>query len=160
MIEFKIRKIEESDQQSVSNFLGEHWGSPQIVTRGKIHQADKLPGFIAVFDDKNLGLITYHVENNECEIVSLNSQLEKSGIGTRLIDTVISECSHCQRVWLITTNDNLHAIQFYQNRGFKIKAIHAGAIAYSRQLKPSIPEIGLNGIPIRDEIEFEYIVSD
>jgi ribosomal protein S18 acetylase RimI-like enzyme len=61
----------------------------------------------------------------------------------------------CHRLWLITTNDNTHALRFYQRRGFRIVAIHVGAIDESRRLKPEISAVGLDGIPIRDEIELE-----
>ena len=58
--------------------------------------------------------------------------------------------------WLITTNDNLDALRFYQRRGFRITAIHAGAVDDSRaRLKPEIPEAGDHGIPLRDELELE-----
>jgi hypothetical protein len=59
---------------------------------------------------------------------------------------------------LITTNDNLHAIGFYQKRGFQMAAIHRGAVNEARKLKPSIPMIGAHGIPMRDEIELEMVL--
>jgi hypothetical protein len=62
----------------------------------------------------------------------------------------------CTRLWLITTNDNVDALRFYQRRGFRLAALHAGAVDRSRtRLKPEIPEIGDHGIPLRDEIELE-----
>jgi Acetyltransferase (GNAT) family len=64
----------------------------------------------------------------------------------------------CRRVWLITTNDNLRALRFYQRRGFRLVAVHPDALARSRELKPSIPEIGLDGIPLRDELELELLL--
>ena len=61
----------------------------------------------------------------------------------------------CRRLWLITTNDNLPALRFYQRRGFVLAALHRDAIAASRRLKPQIPLLGLDNIPIRDELELE-----
>ena len=58
----------------------------------------------------------------------------------------------------ITTNDDLDAIRFYQRRGWTITAVHVNALAESRKIKPSIPEIGNYGIPLRDEIEFELVL--
>ena len=40
-------------------------------------------------------------------------------------------------------------------RGFRTVAVHSDAVSESRKLKPEIPEIGIDGIPIRDEIEME-----
>jgi RimJ/RimL family protein N-acetyltransferase len=64
----------------------------------------------------------------------------------------------CKRVWLITTNDNTHAIRYYQKRGFDLVAIHRNAIDASRKIKPQIPLTGFDGIPILHEIEFEMML--
>jgi RimJ/RimL family protein N-acetyltransferase len=64
-----------------------------------------------------------------------------------------------RRVWLITTNDNSDALKFYQKAGFRIVAVHRDAVALARRLKPEIPLVGENGIPIRDEIELELVLD-
>jgi RimJ/RimL family protein N-acetyltransferase len=71
----------------------------------------------------------------------------------------LAEQAACQRIWLITTNDNMPALRFYQKRGFRLVAVHQNALDYSRTLKPEIPLIGLEGIPLRDEIELEIILN-
>jgi RimJ/RimL family protein N-acetyltransferase len=63
------------------------------------------------------------------------------------------------RVWLITTNDNTDALRFYQKAGFRIVAVHQDAVALARRIKPEIPIMGENGIPIRDEIELELMLD-
>lgn len=137
--------------------LIENWGSARIVTRGKMHQADALPGLVAVIGKEPVGLLTYSLENGECEIVSLNSLVEGRGVGSGLVREAISIArSHgCSRVWLITTNDNTHALRFYQRLGMALVALYPNALAESRKLKPEIPEVGMDGIPLRDEIELE-----
>jgi N-acetylglutamate synthase-like GNAT family acetyltransferase len=79
-----------------------------------------------------------------------------------LIDKAIEEARirGCRRLFLITTNDNLNALGFYQKRGFEIVAIYRGAVNESRKRKPSIPQVGMNGIPLRDEIELEIKLKD
>jgi len=57
-------------------------------------------------------------------------------------------------VRLLTTNDNLNAIGFYQKRSFELVGVNLGAIDREREQKPSIPLIGQNGIPIHHEVEF------
>ncbi len=78
-----------------------------------------------------------------------------------MIDAVVEEArkQNCRRVFLITTNDNLKALGFYQKRGFELVKINRGAISESRKLKPSIPLIGMNNIPMRDEIELEIVLK-
>ena len=106
-----------------------------------------------------IGLITINVniEANECEITTLDSLSEGSGIGSALVEAVENWAREygIQRIWLITTNDNLAALKFWQKRDYELVAVHRNAIAQARRIKPQIPITGLNGIPIRDEIELE-----
>jgi hypothetical protein len=60
----------------------------------------------------------------------------------------------CRRYWVLTTNDNVDALRFYQRRGFRLTAVRCGAVDEARRtVKPEIPLTGDYGIPIRDEIE-------
>lgn len=52
-----------------------------------------------------------------------------------------------------TTNDNLPTLQFYQKRGFSIHAVRINGVEIARRMKPAIPALGFEGIPIRDEID-------
>jgi len=141
--------------------LQEWWAGPKIMTRGKVHYADKLPGFVAVQEERPAGLVTYRIDGTGCEIVTMNSLAEGKGIGSALIEAVKNAATKagCKRLWLITTNDNTKALRFYQKRGFKMAAVYPNAIEKSRHLKPEIPLTGNDGIPIRDEIELEMILS-
>ena len=140
--------------------LEEQWGSVTQVRRGRAYRADELPGFAAIQDDKPAGLITYNINGEQCEITSLNSLVEGVGIGTGLIDAVknAANSSKCKRLWLITTNDNTPALRLYQKRGFLLVAVYPNALEESRKLKPEIPLTGIDGIPIRDEIELELLL--
>lgn len=155
----KLEIVEFTDKHRpwAKQLLTENWGSARIVTRGKMHQADALPGLVAVMGEEPVGLLTYALENGECEIVSLNALVEGRGVGSSLVRAVseIARSRDCSRVWLITTNDNTQALRFYQRLGMVIAAVYPNALAESRKLKPEIPEIGIDGIPIRDEIELE-----
>lgn len=153
----QIRKIIAGDEEWAKSLLEKEWGSVKTVSRGKVLNALDLPGFLAEVEGEKAGLVTYHIDNGKCEIVTLNSLTEGQGIGTKLIEEVKKEAREagCSRVWLITTNDNMRVLRFYQKRGFVLKAIYPNALAESRKLKPEIPEIGIDGIPLRDEIELE-----
>lgn len=154
---FDIRSVDEIDPQRIGSFLEERWESRLVVSRGKLYDAATLPGFFACHHERIIGLATYHIEGSACELVTLDSDVEKIGVGSALIAAVrqVAVAANCQRLWLITTNDNLPALGFYQKRGFRITAVYPNALAYSRQLKPQIPLIGLDGILLRDEIELE-----
>ncbi len=135
----------------------DRWGAEIVVAHGVIYRPPELPGFAAVGHDQPIGLLTYQLHANQCEIVTLDSLRPGNGIGTALIEAAkaSAEQSGCRRMWLVTTNDNLNALQFYQKRGFELAAVHRHALERSRQIKPEIPLIGEHGIPIRDEIELE-----
>ncbi len=162
MSDITILPINNEDRRWVELFMLEHWGSEKVVSRGVIHYPQKLPGFVAIKRFEKAGLITYNILGENCEIVTLDSTQPSSGVGTALIEAVkdIAIKSSCKRLWLITTNDNLHALRFYQKRGFMLVVVHRNAVEQSRKLKPEIPLIGNNDIPIRDEIELEMILND
>lgn len=139
------------------DFLLQEFGSTLVVSRGRLHHADQIPGLIGLFDGIPSALLTYDIAGDECEVVSLHSARPGRGIGMMLLERVAEEARAraCRRVWLITTNDNAAAIEFYRKRGWTLVAIHEGAIEESRRIKPQIPLVGRSGVPIRDEIEFE-----
>ncbi len=152
-----IRRTIEADRAWVCLLLIQHWGSREIVSRGRVHDAGEKAGFIAEQDGDRIGLATYLIERSQCELVTLNGLTEGIGVGTALVEAVAdaARSAGCERLWLITTNDNIAALRFYQKRGFLLVAVHRNAMDESRRLKPEIPEIGLDGIPLRDEIELE-----
>lgn len=159
-MEFTVRAIGPEDRQWVLELV-RTWGADFIVSRGRKIFAAELPGFIAFRSDgERVGLVTYEIIGDRCEIVTLDALEKFNGIGSALTEKVIEAAGSagCRRLWLITTNDNLDAVRFYQRRGFTLAAVHVNALASSRKLKPSIPEIGCYGIPLRDEIEFEMLL--
>lgn len=157
----EIHSLAEQDRTWAVQLVVEQWGVEIVVSRGTVHHVHTLPGLIAVHNGQKAGLLTYTISGEQCEIVTINTLLPSVGVGTALIEEVksIAERAGCRRLWLITTNDNLHALGFYQQRGFVLAALHRNAIERSRQLKPSIPLIGFDGIPIRDELELEMALD-
>lgn len=157
----EVRPVDESDRPWVESLLREHWGATVIVTRGRLHDAACLQGFVALCGGERVGLITCRIEGDSCEVVSLNSLREGRGIGSALVETVrgLAAEAGCRRLWLVTTNDNVAALRFWQKRGFALVAVHRNAITRSRCLKPQIPLVGQHGIPVRDEIELEIVLQ-
>ncbi len=131
----------------------ELWGGEIVISRGVAHDVAKLPGFIARIDGRRAGVATYRLTDDACELVTIDAFQRRAGVGTALIAAVEAVAGD-RRLWLITTNDNLDAMRFYQRRGYVLTAAYPGAIEASRRLKPQIPRVGNYGIPIRDELEF------
>lgn len=135
-------------------------GLSYIITHGHIYDTTSLPGFIAILKGASVGLLIYTIQRDECEIVTLNSLINGKGVGSLLVNEIkkVALSSGCKRIWVITTNDNLHAMGFYQKCGFSLVAMHCDAVELSRRLKKEIPFIGQDGIPLRDEIELEMLL--
>ncbi|EJQ98617.1 GNAT family N-acetyltransferase [Bacillus cereus] len=156
-----IQKITPEMKEAIQDFMCENWGSLMMVSRGRVHQLEELPGFVALRNNRIVGIITCKVIENMCEIVSLNSFEEGKGIGTKLVDCVlqVAKENECEKVWLITTNDNMNALRFYQKRNFMMTNLYIDAVKEARKIKKEIPFIGYDNIAISHEIQLEYILS-
>jgi ribosomal protein S18 acetylase RimI-like enzyme len=155
-----VKKVTSAERAWLMNIVRD-WGADFVVTRGrKVYPAEIDGLYVEDENGEKIGLATYEIIGDQCELVTLDALKKFRGVGTALVAEVVerARARGCRRLWLITTNDNLDAIRFYQKRGFTIAAVHVNALAHSRKLKPSIPEIGQFEIPLRDEIEFEMLL--
>ena len=152
-----IRELSDDDRKWVQERTELLFGGDFVVSRDEVHDPHKLPGFIAVEGNERVGLVTYSIYSQECELVSIDSLCQFMGIGTELLERVEQTAREagCLKIWAITTNDNLDAQRFFQRRGYRITDFRIGGMAKIRLLKPNIPREGCYGIPISDEIEME-----
>ena len=155
-----VRTVMDDERDWVEQFIIERWKAPHVVSRGRVHRPAELPGLLAVDGDSRVGLLTYRVEGDACEVVTVDALVEGRGIGTMLLDAAAeaARSNGCRRLWLITTNDNVRALGFYQRCGFSLAALHRDAVTKARRLKPEIALVGQDGIPIRDELELERLL--
>jgi GNAT superfamily N-acetyltransferase len=160
MTDYAIRPIGIEDKEWVRNLLRDRWAAEFIVVHGGEFRPAELPGFIAVSGESKAGLITYRIDGRESEIMTLDSLIPGQGIGGALLEAVrhAARGSGCRRLTVVTTNDNLHALRFYQRKGFVLSALRPNAVEETRKRKP-IPLLGDDGIPIRDEIELEMMLD-
>jgi ribosomal protein S18 acetylase RimI-like enzyme len=160
---YEIKPLTDTHRAFVDEKILDSWAGPFIVTYGNImHDTRLQAGFVACDKDNSvLGYALYHIEDASCEITVLESLHERQGIGGALISAVIeaAKIKDCTRVWLVTTNDNTAAIRFYQRFGLSLCAVHIDVIEKARKLKPQIPLLGFDEIPIKHEIEFEKILQ-
>nr|WP_290753784.1 MULTISPECIES: GNAT family N-acetyltransferase [unclassified Exiguobacterium] len=150
-----IQIIEQKTRSQIKDFFTVHWGSSQMVTSTGVHDCSLLDGFYAINDDHEIiGLITYHMTSQTCEIISLDSLEEGKGIGSQLMQMVEEKATQqqCNLLTLVTTNDNERAIRFYQHRGYTISQVIPNAVELARKIKPEIPLYNEKGVSIKDEI--------
>ncbi len=154
--------IQDSDRDAIREFIIEHWHAPHICVRDKLYYPHQAEAFIERRDGKIAALVTYEQQGDAILMITQNSIEPGAGIGASLVLKVIEEARKrkVRRIWLTTTNDNLKSIGFYQRMGFRLVAVHRDAVIGGRQsLKPELPEFGVNGLPILDEIEMELILE-
>ena len=154
----EVRPLTENDGAWREEIEAASWAEPRVARLGELIDPTRLPGFVALLDGERAGLASYAVRGDECELVTIRSLREGRGVGRALLDAVRNAAidAGCARLWLITTNDNLRALELYQRWGMEIVAFHRRAVTEARRrLKPSIPELGANGIPIAHELELE-----
>lgn len=158
MPDYLLRPIAEADREQIREFIRQFWHSDTMVSRGRLHYPARQEGFLVEEQERIVGLITYVQTGKEMEVTLLDSRERNQGLGTKLVAATLEEARKrdCDRLWLITTNDNIRAIHFYQKRGFDLVKLHYDSVKASRKLKPGIPENGFAGIPIRHELEFEW----
>jgi ribosomal protein S18 acetylase RimI-like enzyme len=155
-----IKKIDRSDRRKIDDFIVSHWYTMQMVVSGESIDLGSADGFYSCNGEEITGLITYCQLDGSIEILSLDSIYENRGIGTSLLNEVISLARDkgAAKIKLITTNDNLYALRFYQKRGFDMVCLHRNALDRAREIKPEIPLTGMDGIPLRHEIELELVL--
>ena len=157
MSELIIKPVSEDLRQTVATHLAREFGSAEVAVRGTLRDASVLPGYMAFEQSTCVGMASYEIVADECEIVVLLALNRWQGIGAALLGHVekAAIAASCKRVWGITTNDNTDALRFYQRRGYRLCAIYPDAVTEARRLlKPGIPTVGDYGIALRDEIEF------
>ena len=157
----RVRRTEDADQSWLVDRLEASWGSVHAASRGRLIDASALPGFVAESGAERVGLATYDLDGDACELVTINAFVSRRGVGAVLLEAVADEARRqgCRRLWLVTTNDNTPALRFYQRNGMRLVALHVDALSVSRTLKPGISAVGLDGIPLRDELELERLLQ-
>ena len=155
-----IRPIDQEDREKVDAFIVRQWYTMQMVVHGESIDLGTADGCYACDGEEITGLITWRLRGKEMEILSLDSLHEREGTGTALLKAAIEKAKNAgaERVMLVTTNDNLPALRFYQKRGFDPVKIHLNAVDQARKIKPEIPLTGLDGIPLKHEIELEKLL--
>jgi GNAT superfamily N-acetyltransferase len=157
VVQVKVTPSRSVDGPAVEAFLRAHH-SVRVARRGELVDSLDHPALLAWDEDDLVGVATYVIRAGDCELLTLHATSRRVGVGTALVAGVqaLAHRADCTRLWVVTTNDNVDALRFYQRRGFRLSRLRPGAVDESRRtLKPEIGTTGEYGIPLRDEIELE-----
>jgi ribosomal protein S18 acetylase RimI-like enzyme len=156
-----VRTLAEEDRVWSGDSLRRTWGSTSVARQGALVDAAGLPGLVALLDDLPVGLLTYARREDDIEVVTVHAEHEGVGVGRALMDELLrrARAMGVGRIWLVTTNDNIRAIDFYQRWGMDLVGLVADGVTASRRVKPSIPMVAENGIPVRHELVFQLVLD-
>jgi GNAT superfamily N-acetyltransferase len=155
-----VRPRVPADEAAVADFLRRRH-SESVARLGRLERPLDHPGLLAEQGEELAGVLTYVIAGNSCEILTVHATEQWHGAGTALVGEVerLARELGTRRLWVLTTNDNLDALRFYQRLGFHLAELHTGAVDEARmRLKPEIPAIGNHGIPMRDEIVLDKLL--
>jgi GNAT superfamily N-acetyltransferase len=151
----RVRAREDSDDENVGRFLADRH-SLRVARLGVLERPLDHPALLAESEGGDLaGVLTYILGGRDCEILTLHAARRWGGVGTALVEALeqLAAEQGCRRLWVLTTNDNVDALRFYQRRGFRLAGLNPRAVDGARAtLKPEIPVVGAHGIPLRDEL--------
>ncbi len=152
---FDIRPM--TDRPALDELLRLRWSDGTIFVRGRMLRPRDVEAFGAYLDDRLQGVATWRIEDGLLYMLTVNNITDQRGVATALLDRMMGMAREhglpCLRV--VITNDNWPAFRFYQKRGFCLVDLHVGVVAMMRRDAPSIPVCGVEGIPMRDELELE-----
>ncbi|MFJ1538550.1 GNAT family N-acetyltransferase [Micromonospora chalcea] len=155
MASIRVRQARDEDRAALTALHEREWGGPIVVVHDTRYDLRDLPALVAVDETGAFaGALAYRVDADGLEVVSLAASVSGNGAGTALLAAAeeAARAAGADRIWLVTTNDNLGALRFYQRRGLRIVAVDAGAVDRARAVKPTIPLVGADGIPLHDEL--------
>jgi ribosomal protein S18 acetylase RimI-like enzyme len=159
--ELVLRPREADDREWVVATMTGQWGSTAVARLGELVDTTDLPGFIAECQGEPVGLALTARRGDEYEIVSVSvAAAPRRGVGRALMQRCIDDAAAlgCRRVWLVTTNNNVGALAFYQRLGMDLCRLHRHGVTRARLLKPSIPERDGAGLRIDHELELELLL--
>ena len=147
----------DEDRPALEAFLHDHHAL-RVARRGELLDSLEHPALLAWSGEELAGAATYVIDGADCELLTLHAGSRFTGTGTALVTALrgVARSAGCTRLWVVSTNDNVDALRFYQRRGFRLARLRPGAVDESRTaLKPEIPTSGAYGIPLRDELELQ-----
>lgn len=160
MGELRVRPATAADHEAIAGLLCSSWGGTTMVVHGTVYDVSELPALLAERDGRIAGLLGYTLSDRGLEVVSLDAVVRHGGAGSALLAAAaeVARRAGARRLWLVTTNDNLDALRFYQRRGLRIVGVAPGAVDTARAVKPAIPLTGEYGIPLHDELTLELLL--
>ncbi len=154
-------RLEPVDREFIRDRWKDSWGIP-VVSVDRTYEPEDVQGMVWRDEwGEAQGLVTWHIDGDEAEIVTMDAYQQGRHIGGRLLDGAEAELRKrdVERVTIVTTNDNLRALAFYVRRGYRMVRLDLDGVDRVRALKPDVPALGHDNLPLRDMIELQKDLS-
>lgn len=148
----ELRFVRDVTPEIVEEIWGPRFGSPIVTPTGTYTPHDVEALLLTTSDGERAALITWVVEGDTAEIVSINAIPPGAGFGTRVLNAVTDELigRSVRHLKLFTTEDNLRSLRFFRRHGFRLTDIHPDVMDAVRAAKPEVAELADDGLPLRD----------
>ena len=136
-----VRPLGDDERAWARQLISDEWGVPVVSISGSYEDPAALTGFVAEDEGRCVGLATYRAQPpDECEVVTLIATERRRGIGRMLLKAVQDDATvgGCKRLWLMTTDDNPGAVEFYRHLGWVEVGRHPDFDEVVRQSKPEL----------------------
>ena len=155
-----VREAADAERDAALDLFRRDFGRSGLVAFGQVMDLDAAPAIVADMDGEIGGALAYRLIEGGLHIVALatDPMWQRSGVGGYLVAEAELMARRLQipRVIVATTNDNLPTLYFYQRRGYYVTEwIPNGVAKYSKSTSLK----GFAGIPIRDEVRLEKILT-
>ncbi len=150
---YKIHQAFCEDVQHLEELVLLFWGDTVQRIFDQDFTVSEYPAIVAESDEKIVGFIFYTpFRNDDVLILALGvlPEYQGCGIGKALVAQVEKFAQEQRRkdLLVVTTNDNLPALAFYQHEGFQLFEVRPDVVAE----KLGRIQLGMANIPIRDEL--------
>jgi hypothetical protein len=81
-----VRRLPESERAWLRSTLRERWPHELLVGRGRVREISELSALVAVEGEERAGLLTYVIEGDVAELVTLDALRPGGGVGASLIE--------------------------------------------------------------------------
>ena len=153
--------IEVAEAQFIADTVRNNWGLP-VITAARDYTLEDITGGFLWRDGAGdpQGLITWAIDDEHAEIVTMDAFIQGVHIGGRLLDAAEAELAGrgVRRLSITTTNDNLRALAFYVRRGYRLVRLDLDGVDRVRAVKPGVSATGNEGVPLRDMWELEKLL--
>lgn len=158
--EYTIQQASCEDVEVLEELVKLFWGDPIQLMFNKTYRVAQEPTITAKKDGDIIGFISYNDFNkNAVLIVALGilPGFQGCGIGRTLVEQIedYAKSKGKQQLLVVTSNDNLPALAFYQRHGFQLFEVEPNVIA--KKLGGLQP--GIARIPIRDELRLRKTLT-